>query len=145
VRAASKQATCLLAYRGLPLTPRHTGCPRAAGERPGARRCADALLLVTFCMTSTRVPRHTTGAVSQSASYKQQAVENQSSICQTKTEPPSRAIAEASFDFQMAGRQLRRIVTLTPCENHNQFCVASSLVSRCAWYLLGHLGVFNRQ
>jgi hypothetical protein len=49
-------------------------------------------------------------------------------------------MAEASFDFQMTGRQI-----LT-CENHNQFCVASFLVSRISlWYLLGHLGVFNRQ
>jgi hypothetical protein len=35
-------------------------------------------------------------------------------ICQIKTEPPgSRAMAEASFGFQMAGRQIRRIVALT--------------------------------
>jgi hypothetical protein len=34
------------------------------------------------------------------------------------------------FNFQMAGRQIRRIVALT-CENHIQFCVASPLVSRC--------------
>jgi hypothetical protein len=39
-------------------------------------------------------------------------------------------MAEASFGFQMAGRQIRRIVALT-CENHSQFCVASLLVSRC--------------
>jgi hypothetical protein len=49
---------------------------------------------------------------------------------QIKTEPSSRAMAEASFGFQMADRQTRRIVTPT-CENHNQFCVASLLVSHC--------------
>jgi hypothetical protein len=38
-------------------------------------------------------------------------------------------MAEASFGFQMAGRQIRRIVALTR-ENYNQFCVASLLVSR---------------
>jgi hypothetical protein len=38
-------------------------------------------------------------------------------------------MAEASFEFQMAGRQIRRIAALT-CENHSQFCVASPLVSR---------------
>jgi hypothetical protein len=40
-------------------------------------------------------------------------------------------MAEASFDFQMAGRQIRRIAALTceKCENHNQFCVASPVVS----------------
>jgi hypothetical protein len=67
---------------------------------------------------------------SERAPYKQQAVESQSIICQIKNGPPSRAMAEASFDFQMAGRQIRRIVALT-CENHNQICVASPLVSRC--------------
>jgi hypothetical protein len=51
-------------------------------------------------------------------------------ICQIKTGPSSRAMAQASFDFQVASRQIRRIAALT-CENHNQFCVASSLVSRC--------------
>jgi hypothetical protein len=41
-------------------------------------------------------------------------------------------MAEATFDFQMAGRQIRRIMALAlTCENHNQFCVASPLVSRC--------------
>jgi hypothetical protein len=40
------------------------------------------------------------------APYKQQAVENGSIICQIKTEPPSRAMSEASFGFQMAGRQI---------------------------------------
>jgi hypothetical protein len=40
-------------------------------------------------------------------------------------------MAEASFDFQMADRQIRRIVALT-CENHNQFCVASLLGSYLA-------------
>ena len=58
-------------------------------------------------------------------------------------------MAEASFfalcfGFQMTGRQIRRIVA-PACENHNQFCVASPLVSRCG-ALLGHLGrVFNLQ
>jgi hypothetical protein len=64
----------------------------------------------------------------------------------------------ASFDFQMAGRQIRRAVALTNGistltyenhnHNHNQFCVASPLVYSIfpMWYLLGHLeGVFNRQ
>jgi hypothetical protein len=37
-------------------------------------------------------------------------------------------MAEASSGFQMADRQIRRIVALT-CENHNQFCVTSLLVS----------------
>jgi hypothetical protein len=32
-------------------------------------------------------------------------------------------MAEASFDFQMAGRQIRQVAALTG-ENHNQFCVA---------------------
>jgi hypothetical protein len=78
------------------------------------------------------------------AQYEQQAVENYSITCQIKNGPSSRAMAEASFafHFQMTDRQIRRIVALTltirlrvrtsfACENHNQFCVASLLVSRC--------------
>jgi hypothetical protein len=46
------------------------------------------------------------------------------------------AMAEATFDFQMADRQIRRIAALT-CENHhNQFCVASPLISRCGTRVL---------
>jgi hypothetical protein len=40
---------------------------------------------------------------------------------------------QGKFDFQMAGRQIRRIAALT-CENHNQFCVASPLVRISMWY-----------
>jgi hypothetical protein len=55
----------------------------------------------------------------------------------------------ASFGFQMAYRQVRRVVALT-CENHNRFFVLRSQVASqppriSLWYLLGHLGVFNRQ
>jgi hypothetical protein len=51
----------------------------------------------------------------------------------------------ASFGFQMAYRQVRRVVALT-CENHNRFFVLRSQPPRISlWYLLGHLGVFNRQ
>jgi hypothetical protein len=46
---------------------------------------------------------------SECAPYKQQAVENCIFICQIKTGPPSRAMAEASFDSQMAGRPIGRI------------------------------------
>jgi hypothetical protein len=49
-------------------------------------------------------------------------------------------MAEASFNFQMAGRQIRRIVALT-CENHNQFCVASLLVGISLWYLRALEGI----
>jgi hypothetical protein len=90
-----------------------------------------------------------TGAPRISAGHSQvrpeRALENCSITCQIKNGPSSRAMAEASFDFQMANRQIRRIATPT-CENHNQFRVASSRPPRIAlWYLLGHLGVFNRQ
>jgi hypothetical protein len=83
-------------------------------------------------------------AYSERAPYKQQAVENCSVICQIKNGPPSWAMAEASFDFQMAGRQIRWVVAIT-CENHSQFCLASQPPRISTWYLLGHLGAFNRQ
>jgi hypothetical protein len=60
-------------------------------------------------------------------------IENRSIICQIKSGPSSRAMAEASFDFRWPVArfcQIRRIATPT-CENHNQFCVASPLISRC--------------
>jgi hypothetical protein len=46
------------------------------------------------------------------APYKQQAVENQSIICQMKTEPSSWTTAAANFFFHLASVRLAPIVTL---------------------------------
>jgi hypothetical protein len=59
-------------------------------------------------------------------------------------------MAEASFGFQMAGRQIRRIAnrgSYLHVRTTTSFCfVLRSQPSRISlWYLLGNLGVFNRQ
>jgi hypothetical protein len=55
-------------------------------------------------------------------------------------------MAGASFDFQIADRQqIRRIVTPDSfmCEPQSVLRSQPPHISR--WYLLGHLGAFNRQ
>jgi hypothetical protein len=76
-----------------------------------------ALWLVLLGLDRTQNPNyilHSGSLHILNAPHKQQAVENQSITYQIKTEPPSRAMAmaEASFAFQMADRQIHRIVAL---------------------------------
>ena len=63
------------------------------------------------------------------APYKQQAVENQSIICQMKTEPSSWTTAAANFFFHLASVRLAPIVAFVSASFANP--AFSYLVSRC--------------